>query len=443
MTPLRQARQLRGWSKARLAHELERRAQGRCTLATRTSLLRMISAWESGERDASDPYRSLLCEAYGQSADQLGLGGGTDRARSDIGLVYSASLNQAASALGDLSRFDEMKHTAVILGKYAPEALNAACLDWLFGNATMDLASEGKPVTAYDVDEVRAMTTTFDGLDRKFGGEHCRMMAVRYLRERVLPQVRAPKPEKVEREVFSATAVLCELVGWMAYDTSRHSLAQRYFTQALRFAEAAGDRAYASYVLTSMADQALYLGRPDQALRLAQVARDASLRAGAPVVLTEASVFEARAYAAQGDEAGCRAALSRAEESFGRIAPQDGPDWAKHWGDVLFASHAGTCWIDLGRPKEARPLMQAVWDSGKDQARRRVYAASQLARVALLDGDIEEATVLGTTAVESAGGLTSHRSQQQLKQLRQRLVPHARHAAVKEFEQRADILLAS
>ncbi|WP_341718855.1 helix-turn-helix transcriptional regulator [Micromonospora sp. FIMYZ51] len=443
MTPLRQARQLRGWSKARLAHELERRAQGRHALATRTSLLRMISAWESGERDASDPYHSLLCEAYGQSADQLGLSGGTDRARSDIGLAYSVSLSQAASTLGDLSRFDEMKHTAVTLGRYMPDALNAACLDWLFGNATMDLPGEGKAVTPHDVDEIRAMTSTFDGLDRKFGGEHCRTMAVRYLRNRVLPQVRAPKPEKVGREIFNATAVLCELIGWMAYDTSRHSLAQRYFTQALRFAEAAGDRAYAAYVLTSMADQALYLGRPDQALRLAQVARDASLRAGVPVVITEASIFEARAHAAQGDETGCRRALIRAEESFHQIVPQDGPDWAKHWGTVLFASHAATCWIDLGQPKEARPLMQSVWESGKDQARRRVYAASQLARVALLDGDIEEATALGATALESAGGLTSHRSQEQLKQLRQRFVPHARHASVKEFEQRADFLLAS
>ncbi|PGH43856.1 hypothetical protein COO58_04965 [Micromonospora sp. WMMA1996] len=403
----------------------------------------MISAWESGERDASDPYRSLLCEAYGEGADQLGLSGGTDRARSDVGLAYIASLGQSASTLGDLSRFDEMKHTAVVAGKYAPDALNAACLDWLFGGAVMDLPSEGKQVAPEDVEEIRTMTGMFDGLDRRFGGEHCRMMAVRYLRDRVLPQVRAPKPEKLEREVFSATAVLCELIGWMAYDTSRHSLAQRYFTQALRFAEAAGDRAYASYVLTSMADQALYLGRSAQALRLAQVARDVSLRAGVPVVVAEASIFEARAYAVQGDEAGCRVALSRAEESFHRIVPQEGPDWAKHWGDVLFASHTGTCWIDLGRPKQARPLMQSVWDSGKDQARRRVYAASQLARVALLDGDIEEATALGTTAIESASGLTSHRSHQQLKQLRQKFVPHARHASVEEFKQRADVLLAS
>lgn len=442
VTPLRQARQDKGWSKARLAHELERLAQGRHALATRASLLRMISAWESGERDASDPYRTLLCEAYGRDAAELGLSGGTDRVRSDIGLTYSASLSQAASALDDLTRFDDMKHTAVTLGKYVPDALNAACLDWLFGNSVMDLPGRGGSVTTRDVDELREMTSTFDSLDRKFGGEHCRMMAVRYLRDRVIPKIHATKPAAVERDLFSATAVLCELIGWMAYDTSRHSLAQRYFVQALRFAEAAGDRAYAAYVLTSMADQALYLRRPDQALRLAQVARDASTRAGTPVAITEACIFEARALASQGDEAGCAAALLRAEQAFNQIVQGEGPEWSRHWGEVLFASHAGTCWVELSKPQEARTMLQLVWDNTKDQARRRVYGAVQLARVALLDGDIEQSTALATMAVESAVGLTSHRSREHLTQLRQQFAPHERHASVRSFTQRADLLLA-
>ncbi|MEV6375473.1 hypothetical protein [Micromonospora musae] len=403
----------------------------------------MISAWESGERDASDPYRSILCGVYGRSADELGLSGGTDRVRSDIGLTYSPSLSGAVSTLGDLARFDEMKHSAVTLGKYMPEALNAACLDWLFGTSVTDLSGRSVRVTENDVVEVREMTATFDGLDRKFGGEHCRTMAVRYLRERVIPMIGATKSERVELELFSATAVLCELVGWMAFDTSRHSLAQRYFTQALRFAEASGDRAYAAYVLTSMADQALYLRRPDQALRLAQVARDASTRANTAVAATEATMFEARALAALGDETGCAAALVQAEASFNRIAAEGRPDWGKHWSEVLFASHAATCWVELGKPKEAGELLRLVWDSTKDQARRRVYGAVQLARVALLNRNVEEAAAFATTAVDSAGGLTSHRSREHLAQIRQQLTPYADQPSVESFQQRATLLLAS
>ncbi|MGW1062179.1 hypothetical protein [Micromonospora rubida] len=403
----------------------------------------MISAWESGERDASDPYRSLLCEAYGKRGDELGLSGGAERVRSDIGLSYSGSLESATTTLGELARFDEMKHSAVILGKYMPEELNAACLDWLFGNSVTDLRPTAARVTSQDVVEVRAMTESFDGLDRRFGGEHCRMMALRYLRERVLPAIRGNKTAAVERDLFSATAVLCELIGWMAYDTSRHSLAQRYFTQALRFAEAAGDRSYAAYVLASMADQALYLRRPDQALRLAQVSRDASTRSGTPVATTEASILEARAFAAQGDEAGCAAALKRAEDTFSRVVPSEAPAWGKHWGEVLFASHVGTCWVELGRPDEARAMLQLVWDNTKDQARRRVYGAVQLSRVALLDRDVEQAAAFATTALDSATGLTSHRSREHLNQLRQQLARHNEVAAVREFQLRAELLLAA
>lgn len=405
----------------------------------------MISGWESGSRDTSEPYRTLLAESYGRPPEELGMNGGTDRARSDIGLVYASSMSDALAVLADLARFDDMGHVAVTQGRYQPEALNAACLDWLFGAAKLDIVEtrSRRQVTHRDIDEIKTTTEMFDGLDRKFGGDGCRGMAVKYLREGVLPRMGAAKDETTERELYRATAVLCELIGWMSYDTSRNSLAQRYFTQALRFADAAGDRAYAAYVLSSMADQALFLRRSDQALRLAQVARDASERANVPVAMTEAYVFEARALAARGDASGCRAALQRAEASYNRIVPGESPAWASHWSEVLFASHAGTCWVELNKPVEAEALIQLVWDSAKDQTRRRVYSGVQLARIALLRGDVDQASAYGIGALESTNGSTSHRSHQQLVDLRDRLKPHASRASVTDFQERARLLLAS
>ncbi|WP_141714035.1 hypothetical protein [Micromonospora inyonensis] len=356
-------------------------------------------------------------------------------------MTYSPSLHETVLTLRGLAHLDEIKHTAVTHGKYMPEALNSACLDWLFGDAVNDLPQlEIKSVTSHDVDEIRAMTRAFDGLDRSFGGEHCRMLAVRYLQDRAIPMLRAPKPARIEREMFDVAAILCELIGWMAYDTSRHSLAQRYFTQALRLAEAAGNRAYAAYVIASMADQALYLARPGQALRLAQVAGNISNRVGVPVVTTEALMLEARAHAVQGDAQACRAALERAERSFHRGRPEIAPEWASHWDDKLFASHVGTCWLELGELNAARTFMGTAWDREEKQGRRYVYAASQLAHVALLQGEIEEAASLATTAVQSARGLTSHRSKSHLTALRKQLLPHAQVAYVREFEQKTQAL---
>ena len=52
--------------------------------------------------------------------------------------------------------------------------------------------------------------------------------------------------EATGRRLFAAAADLTRLAGWTSYDIAAHGLAQRYFVQALRLAQAAGDRAYGS-----------------------------------------------------------------------------------------------------------------------------------------------------------------------------------------------------
>ncbi|KXK60492.1 hypothetical protein AWW66_18750 [Micromonospora rosaria] len=107
----------------------------------------------------------------------------------------------------------------------------------------------------------------------------------------------------------------------------------------------------------------------------------------------------------------------------------------------MFASHAGTCWIELRKPDEARAMLQLLWNATTDQARRRVYGAVQLSRAELLNGDVEQAASYATTAVESVAGLTSQRSRNHLVQLRKQLAPYHHVAAVEEFERRVDLLL--
>ena len=87
-------------------------------------------------------------------------------------------------------------------------------------------------------------------------------------------------------------------------------------------------------------------------------------------------------------------------------------------------------------------MLALLWDNAKEQSRRRIYGAVQLARVALLDGDVEQSGAFATMAVESAAGLTSRRSRELLIRLRQQLSPHERQPAVRGFQQRVDLLLA-
>src|SRR5207248_318424 len=63
--------------------------------------------------------------------------------------------------------------------------------------------------------------------------------------------------------------------GYMAVDTGQPGLAQRYYIQALRLAQAAGDRGYGGYVLAaSMSHLAAQLGNPREIAQLARAAQE-------------------------------------------------------------------------------------------------------------------------------------------------------------------------
>lgn len=443
MTRLAEERARRGWKKSQLVQRLTCEAGRRgVSLASRESLMRMVAQWENGHRNPDGLYGSLLCSIYECDAVDLGLYVTSPNPGSTVGLTYAPQLGAAITALDGLSRLDLMGHTSVARGGFSADALNAASLDWLFAVHTDDRRQLDSQVRAEDVAEIDATTATFDALDRRFGGEHSRTIAVNYLRGRVVPRLNGQYTDEVGHGLHAATAALCELIGWMAYDSAMHSLAQRYFVQALRFAREAGDQGYGTYVLTSMSDQALFLGKPDQALRLAQVA--GSRESGPPLtVLAEAAVLEARACAALGNQAGASSALLKAEKRLERAAVNELPVWASRFDATVLASHVGTCWISLERPAEARRALSVVWDQASGQPRRHAYAAVQLANAAALEGDIDEACALGVVAVEATHGMTSLRAQHHINGLVKRLKPHSGVPAVRELSDRVRTLTTS
>jgi hypothetical protein len=402
----------------------------------------MMRGWENGDHEVKEPYLGLLCVLYQKSADELGLSATPAQARSDIGLIYSSSLAEALQTITDLAKFDGQQHPGVISGPFSEAAINAACLDWLFGHPSWDLGKSSHRVTARHVDEVIATTQMFDAMDRQRGGEHARNLAVKYLFDNVVPALRGKSDSIVKIDLFRAGSILCELIGYMAYDGGRHSLAERYFIQALRLAKEAGDAAYGAFVLNTLSHQAMFLGRPQSALRLAQAARQTYHGSVAPVVTTESAMLEAQASASLGDTSNAAIALADAERAFNRQGSDMTPTWASHWSDTLFNSFAGDCWLTLGEAKRARPHLVAAWSGSQQQSRRRVFAAGQMAKVALLDHDIEQAANYASIAVEAVDGTRSRRSLHVVSELRRELKPHDNVDAVRIFADRMHHLMA-
>jgi tetratricopeptide (TPR) repeat protein len=315
-----------------------------------------------------------------------------------------------------------------------------AVIDWLFNDSRYEVSS-GR-ITETDVAEVRAATQMFDGLDRTVGGEKQRLMAVQFLREKLTPRLSQASNDPQSRALFTAASTLCEVIGWMAYDSEQHSVAQRYFVQALRLAKDADEPAYGAYVLTTMAHQALYLNRPDQALRFAQAARSNMHVSAVPILATEATMLAAQAHARLNDESETRAMVLEGERLFAQVRPDNTPEWASHWTDAVFATFVGSCWVELSRPAEAYEPLKMAWDAAKDQPRRRVYSTGQLARVAALNRDIEQAANLGLAAVDASSKQASQRSLQVIRDVDGQLKRYAKQPNVREFRERARLLLA-
>jgi len=326
--------------------------------------------------------------------------------------AYPSALDAAVTTLIGLAE-SSAEHAI-----YRPEDLLATVLDWLTSAVGQAVATaDGGRVTRGNVEQVRTMISAIDTIERRAGGADCRATARRYLHEVALPMLQREIEIQARSELFSAVAELCEIVGWMYYDAGHHGLGQAYFTQALRLTREVGDHALSAYLLTSITHQALHVGQASAALRVAKAARSVAETAGSPQVLVEADLLVARSHSALGAVGDATTALHQAEQSYERIQAAEPRAWEPQWDEIMFASHAGTCWNDLGNTKEARRHLTMVWEGSGDRPRRRIYSAAELGIAATREGELELACHYGAEIVALTDNVDSNRARRHLERL--------------------------
>lgn len=289
---------------------------------------------------------------------------------------------------------------------------------------------------------VREMTRAFGRLDDLFGGGHARDAVVRYLRREVSPVLREGRhPPLIRPVLFGAVAELVRLAGWMAYDTGRHGLGQRYLVHALRIAMEAGDDAVGAEVLAGMSHQAVHVGRPVLGLDLARAAHGTALRTGIGRLIAEASVMEAHCQARRGDEQACTGALGRAERAFERADRDQSPEWLSYFDEAYLAAKFAHCFRDLGQVDLAEGYALRSLNMDGRYVRGRTFNTALLASIKAQQGEVDQACALGSQALDLATGLRSRRTVEYIDDLRRRLRPHGNTKAVRTFEEEASALL--
>ncbi|MCP3821891.1 transcriptional regulator [Streptomyces sp. A3M-1-3] len=410
-----------------------------------------VARWLRGQQPRGRA-PGIIAEALGRklgrtvTIEEIGMANGKNLA-SGVGLQFSPTVVGAIEQVCELWRSDVGRRDFLAGSSVAASALVEPSRDWLITGADAQVArSAGARVGASDVDAVRATTEALIELDHRFGSGHVRPIVVHYLNSVVSGLLAGSYRESVGRALFATVARLTELAGYMAVDTGQPGLAQRYYIQALRLAQAAGDRGYGAYVLAaSMSHLAAQLGNPREIAQLARAAQEGARGQVPPRAEAMFLAAEARGHALMGDARATQVAAGRALGALERTdaAAGDDPAWIAHFDAAYLADELAHCHRDLGQAEAAgRRAEEALDGLPETKARRRAIGLVLLATSQVQRREVEQACHTGTRAVELLDTLRSNRGAEYLDDFQQRLEPFRDEPAVCEFSARLEISAA-
>ncbi|MGH3936060.1 MAG: hypothetical protein ACRDS1_13980 [Pseudonocardiaceae bacterium] len=299
-----------------------------------------------------------------------------------------------------------------------------------------------------DVEVIEQATAAFIRQDFATGAGPIRDLAVAQLHS-VLPLLDAQMTAEVRPRLYLATARLATQAGWMSFEVNQHDAARRLWMIALEVARNTDHPLGTDqtvYLLYDMAQQAVHLGRPEEALRLVHLGHAAT--AGPHPVSAATSCclasIQAQAHAAQSDATSYGLALGQATERFSSIDPATTPPLVAHVGDAVFSGKQGIAHYTLamaggdpGAAGRAVPLLRhAVDHLGPDYARIRAIWLPDLAGAHALAGDTDTAVSVGHQAVDAVTALHSPRAYDQLRVLNTVLEPLHTSTGVAELRDR-------
>ncbi|MEU1202205.1 regulator [Streptomyces sp. NPDC005813] len=384
------------------------------------------------------------------------------------GLEFAATPEEAVDIVSGLWRKDSGSHAELRKIAFTPAGLVVPSRDWLIGRADDRVGrgetgagrvpGQGRPavprqrsqtergpgqkVTGGDIAALRSVGELFRALDNAYGGGHARQALVRYLEHEAEPMLRGTYGEQTGRRLFAAAADLTRLAGWTSYDIAAHGLAQRYFVQALRLSQAAGDRAYGSYVLVTMSRQAVYLGHGREAVQLARVAQQGVGSAAPSVVQALLHAAEARGHGVLGEVRACTAALVRAERALeASRTGEEVPHWARFFDEAQLADEFGHCHRDLQQYRAAaQHAERSLQLRAPGYARSRLFCRVVLASARLGLGELDQACQLGAEAAGQAAEMRSVRAVEYVRDFERRLEPYKDATPVRGYRDRVAAL---
>ena len=261
---LRNWREARGWSQARLGREIHHSGAmvGKVEKAERAASLEFFERADQVLETGGVLTRMWRDVSHGEVSAEPAVKSNDDLVGESLQWVDNVS--GAVELSCRMWRSEVDRRTVLASAAWVSGAFAAPFRSWL-RNAPDVLVggpgrTVGRAVGRAEVEALWSMCASFSDADHRLGGGYARSTLVHYLDAVVRPLlIDGAYGGEIGRELMAAVARLCNLCAFMSFDSGEHGLAQRYFVQALRLAHASGNRALAAHVLGDMSMQAHHL----------------------------------------------------------------------------------------------------------------------------------------------------------------------------------------
>lgn len=382
-------------------------------------------------------YRRALCTLLG--------------ARADADLGFYSTRSKAATVVGD--RFEGARGSDDVKRQAFLRALAATVAGMAVGNPVAEAVGRAaggdapSRVGPVEVEQVNHAINLFGEWQDLYGGGVCKD-AIAGQAKWATQLLAADATDRVKDELYRSVGFLVDVAGWGAFDAGYHDAARKYFQMALYCAEQVNDWGLRANILSDMARQAIYVGRPDDGLsliELAQVRQDRQT----PTVRAMLSTVHARTLAKVNRGEECYGSVLIAEDHFSDQDSGEDPPWITYFNVADLAGDTGHALLDVAltgkRIDDARNrLRQSVDSYSATQARARAFSLGKLAILELTVGDASQGIVYAEQTLNAEAPLKSRRAKDDLVEVRKALAKRAKLPGAIELRSRiAQVLSAT
>ncbi|MFC4951062.1 hypothetical protein [Pseudonocardia sp. GCM10023141] len=400
-----------GWSMRGFAHRVHERC--RAVGVSSTVSPSTVSRWCSNKTvpgaELAGPACYVLSSGLRRHVTPESVGWPADTAGIAADSLEYRDLAHAVRMLSKLWELDSLRRRSVVKNIFFAGVFGPASREALVMPPDEQIAGCGRyQVSTADIDLLDEHTTLYGKLDAQHGGGKFRGVFAAFLDTHATPLLNGFFSARAGRRLYGCVADAVLAMASMAYDDQLPGLAQRYDLQAMRLAQAIGDRARIARVHIHQARLAAAQGDRKDVLTHARSAVLAS--EGAPaLVKAYAAVTEARAWAFNGHPDQTLDAVARAREGFARAGPASNPQWLAWFDRPELEAEAAWALAVAGLAEPGtRALKEALGMPGA-RARDSVELLITAAELARLRGDLSEHTELVKRATDQVRQLMSRR----------------------------------